>query len=106
MSAKPGRSVHWLVWSLILIVLFGFAPLIVALVAGGAGNALGCTVNEGGASRCILMGHDIGEILADMFAAGWLMFVILPAAGIAFLVWLAAAIVAMVRRRQLRHSGI
>jgi|HubBroStandDraft_5_1064220.scaffolds.fasta_scaffold50388_2 hypothetical protein len=104
MNAKPGQSVHWLVWSLALIVLFGLAPLLVAVAASSIGNTLGCTVNEGGASSCLFMGHDIGETLADMFVFGWLMFVTLPAAGIAFLLWFVAAIVVFVRRRRLHSS--
>ena len=101
MNVQPARASHWPVWSLALIVLFGIAPLLAALAAGGIGNALGCVVNEGGASRCIVAGHDIGGILLDMFVLGWLMFLTLPVAGIAFLVWLVAVIVG---RRRLRRS--
>jgi hypothetical protein len=46
------------------------------------------------------MGEDIGNTLADMFVAGWLMFVTFPAAGIAFLVWLAAAATVWIGRRR------
>jgi hypothetical protein len=91
---------HWLTWSLALILLFGLAPLLVALASGVMANAIGCTVNEGGASGCIFMGEDIGNTLADMFVAGWLMFVTFPAAGIAFLVWLAAAATVWIGRRR------
>jgi hypothetical protein len=101
MNAKADPTSHWPAWSIILIVLFGISPLLSALAAGSIGNALGCVVNEGGASRCIFGGHDIGDILADMFVLGWLMFLTLPMAGIAFLVWVVAVIV---RRRRLRSG--
>jgi hypothetical protein len=90
--------VHWLGWSLALILLFGLAPLLLALASGVMASAIGCTVNEGGASGCIFMGKDIGNTLAEMFVAGWLMFVTFPAAGIAFGVWLMLAVVVWVSR--------
>jgi hypothetical protein len=39
MNAKPGRTSHWPAWSLVLIALFGIAPLLAALAAGSIGNA-------------------------------------------------------------------
>jgi hypothetical protein len=105
MNAKPNRAAFWLGVILVLIVLIAGAPLISALIAGGIAGALGCTVNEGGASACIFMGRDIGELLLDMFVLGWLAFVTLPFGAIAFGIWLlVACIVAVVRRRRHREA--
>jgi hypothetical protein len=100
MSSKSNRNSRWLVWSLVLIVLFGLAPLLVTLAAGVMASALGCSVNEGGASGCIFMGQDIGETLSGMFVFGWLMFLSFPAAAIAFVVWLVVAAFISIRRRR------
>ena len=104
MSAKPSCASVWLAVSFVLIVLFAAAPLISAFISGGIASALGCTVNEGGASACMFMGRDIGGTLADMFVAGWLEFVALPL-GVAalagwFVVACGVAIVGWRRRRQ------
>src|SRR5580693_6939704 len=105
MNAKPNRATFWLIVTLILIVLLAGAPLISAFISGGIASALGCTVNEGGASGCIFMGRDISELLLDMFVLGWLALVTLPFGAIAFGVWLlVACIVAVVRRRRRREA--
>jgi hypothetical protein len=104
MSPKGGHAVMWLGVTLVLIILVAGAPLISALIAGGIADALGCTLNEGGASGCIFRGNDIGERLAEMFVLGWLAFVTLPFGAILFGIWLiVACIVTLQRRRQRRE---
>jgi hypothetical protein len=103
MSAKRSSAPVWLVVSLVLILLFAVSPLILASVSSGIASVLGCTVNEGGASGCILRGRDIGETLAEMFVAGWLEFVTLPLGLAALAVWFVAACVVTIigwRRRR------
>jgi hypothetical protein len=99
MNAGRSHAALWLGVAFVVIVLFALAPLISAMIAGGIANALGCTLNEGGASGCIYNGNDIGETLADMFVAGWLMFVTLPIGGVALAIWLVVAIVVLARKR-------
>jgi hypothetical protein len=106
MSTKRSRAPIWLGISFVLIVLFALSPLISALISGAIASALGCTVNEGGASGCILMGRDIGETLTVMFVLGWLEFVTLPLGLVGLVVWVVvAAAVAIVGWRRRRREG-
>jgi hypothetical protein len=104
MSPKRGHAFTWLGVTLVLIILIAGAPLISATIASGIAGALGCTVNEGGASACIFRGNDIGETLADMFVLGWLAFVTLPFGAILFGIWLIVACIVTLRRRRQRRE--
>jgi hypothetical protein len=104
MSPKRGHAFTWLGVALVLIILIAGAPLISATIASGIASALGCTVNEGGASACIFRGSDIGETLADMFVLGWLAFVTLPFGAILFGIWLIVACIVTLRRRRQRRE--
>jgi hypothetical protein len=61
--------------------LVSSAPLAFSLLASLAGAVFDCSVNEAGASPCLVGGADIGGALATMFLAGWYSVVILPIAG-------------------------
>jgi hypothetical protein len=102
--SAPRRSVLlWLGIPLVLIVLLASAPLLSAFIAGAVADALGCSLNEGGASPCPFMGHDLGEPLVVMFVLGWLAFVTLPLGAAALAAWLAVVcIVVVVRWRRRR----
>lgn len=93
MSGKRSWGWIWLAVSFVLIVLFATGPLISAFISGGIADALGCTVNEGGATPCMFMGRDIGETLVVMFVLGWLEFVTLPAGLVALAAWVVVACV-------------
>jgi len=97
MSGKRNHAFIWLAVTLVLIIVIAGAPLISAFIASAIAGALGCTLNEGGASGCIFMGNDIGQTLAEMFVAGWLMFVTMVPGAIALGVWLLAACVVIFR---------
>ena len=105
MSPERSRAVIWLGVTLVLIIIVAGAPLISAVIAGGIANALGCTLNEGGVSTCIFMGHDIGETLLDMFVLGWLGFVTLPFGAILFGIWLIVVCVVTLRRRRRQREA-
>lgn len=79
--------------------IIGAAPLLVAVGAGALGSALGCTVNEGGASPCLVAGVDIGDALNSLFTMGWFSILTLPFAAIGFLAGLLVAILDAMRRR-------
>jgi hypothetical protein len=100
MSTKRSTAFIWLGVTLVLIVLVAGAPLISAAIAGGIASALGCSVNEGGASGCIFMGTDVSESLLVMFVLGWLALVTLPFGAIAFVIWLVVACVVTWRQRR------
>jgi hypothetical protein len=106
MIAQRSRAVLWLGVSFVVIVVLAAAPLISAFIAGAIANILGCTLNEGGASTCMLRGNDIGQTLAEMFVLGWLAFVTLPWGGFALAIWLVVAcVVALVKWRRRRHEA-
>ena len=69
------------------IVLFGIAPVLSVLISSGIASAGGCTLNEGSASACILLGVNLGGLLSGMFVAGWFTLMTLPLATGAFLLW-------------------
>jgi hypothetical protein len=106
MSERRSHAGLWLGITLVLILLFALAPLISTLIASTIADALGCTVNEGGATQCLYKGTDIGETLAEMFVVGWLSFVTFPLALIAFGVWLVSAIsIFVIRWRRRRREA-
>ena len=94
------RASTWLWISLALIVAFALSPLALAIGAGEFGASMGCQVDEGGAHRCLVLGSDIGDLLNEMFVFGWLMFLTLPLAGIAGLIWLGFAVWILFFRRR------
>lgn len=63
------------------------------IAAGGLAGIGGCELNEGGVNSCILLGLDIGGLLAFLFVAGWLFFFTMPAGVLAAVVSLIVYIV-------------
>lgn len=86
------------------IVLFTAAPLIAALSAGAIANSLGCELNEGGASPCLIGGTDIGEALSFLFVSGWFMFFTIPLGIGAVLIWCIALATVLILRFTRRNS--
>jgi hypothetical protein len=102
-SARRSRGFVWLGVAFVLIVLFAAWPLLSVMLASGMAGALGCALNEGGASPCLFMGTDIGETLVVMFVLGWFAFWTLPLGAVALVAWLVIACVATLlgwRRRR------
>jgi hypothetical protein len=98
------RSVFlWLGIPFVLIVLLALAPLLSALIAGAIADALGCGLNEGGASPCPFMGHDLGEPLVIMLVLGWLAILTLPLGAAALVIWLVIVCVVAVTRWRRRR---
>mgnify|MGYP006893413831 CR=1 FL=1 len=93
-----------MIWALVLIVLFGAAPLLSALTASAIANGLGCALDEGSVHRCMLLGLDIGGVLYTMFVLIWFGMMTIPFAAVALLVWLAAAIILVVLHRRRRAA--
>jgi hypothetical protein len=82
--------------ALVLIILFGALPLVVALASGVMADVLGCKITEGGAPPCIWNGHDIGETLVLLLNLGWISFLTIPIALVALVIWAIVAIVLLV----------
>lgn len=62
----------------LVLMLIGVAPMLSVLISSSIASLSGCRVHEGGPTPCYVLGMDIGEPLAIMFVAGWLMLVSWP----------------------------
>ena len=89
MSAERGFF-HRL--SVVCAWIIGIAvlPIISVLCTYTLSSALGCGVNEGGATPCPFMGVDLGETLLTTMMFGWLGLISVPLGGVAVAVWLVA----------------
>jgi len=97
---------YWLSTVCVTILVIAALPVISVSLTYVFASALGCSVNEGGATPCPFMGIDLGETLVTMMVLGWLGLITLPVGGVALAIWLAAWIGRRIwRRRQLRQSN-
>lgn len=62
---------------LVAIIIGGF-PMFFVFLSSVIAELNGCVVNEGDVNPCMLLGVDIGELLYNMFAMGWLIIVTQP----------------------------
>jgi hypothetical protein len=95
MERRAKRVGCWLLG----IGLWTFFPLISVLLASAIGAGLGCRVDEGSASSCVVAGTDIGELLYSMFVMGWLFFLTIPTGVAAAAVLLVVLVMARWKRR-------
>jgi hypothetical protein len=77
--------------------LIGFAPLISVVIAGTIASRFGCRLDEGDAHPCLVLGHDLGDILYTMGVAGWLMLGTWPLMIATVVLWIVVAGAALVR---------
>lgn len=75
MSAHPMKRVPRRIWLLILMIFIGIAPLASVFLAGFIADLNGCSLHEGFVQPCIVLGADIGGLLYNMIALGWLMLI-------------------------------
>lgn len=87
--APARRRFPWrvYVWVLIVIILVALGPLIGVVVAGGIASANGCTLHEGFANPCVVVGVDMGGLLYGLGVLGWLMLASIPLGAMALLGW-------------------
>jgi hypothetical protein len=62
----------------LLLGLFMVSPMVSVMVASSIAKSHGCQLDEGGPHPCIINGMDRGELLCEMFTAGWLFLLTLP----------------------------
>ncbi len=93
-----------MIWALLLILLFGAAPLLSALSAGALAHAFDCRLDEGSVHSCMAFGLDLGDMLYTMFVLGWFGMMTLPLAAAALVVWAAVALVLLVIYRRRRAT--
>jgi len=74
-----------------LSIFVAILPLISVAIAYGMAYDLHCTINEAGASGCMIQGIDVSNYLYTMFVSGWYVYYTAPvgAAGIllGLMVW-------------------
>lgn len=92
-------SARGMAWILLAIVLFALLPIISVLASSGIAALGDCHLNEARAHSCMIIGMDFGGVLAFMFVAGWLALATVPIGAVAFVIWMAAAIVLYIRSR-------
>ena len=86
-----------LILSLTMIVL-GLLPVAGVLVSTGIAGLAGCTLNEGGVHPCVILGLDLGPMLATLFVGGWFFFLTAPVALGGMLLGIGLALAALIRR--------
>jgi hypothetical protein len=85
---------------LLLIIAISCAPLLFVAASIGAASALGCTLNEAASHPCVVLGINIGDLLAVMFVMGWLSLASLPAGALGVGAWIIWMIVRWIARRR------
>jgi len=87
-------------WTMASVILVCLAPLLGVLVALGVTKLTGCTVHEGFANPCFVLGLDVGGILYALAVSGWALLATLPLAGILGVAWAVIELVGMASRRK------
>ena len=91
------------VWSLLLIVVIFFGPLISVFSAGAIATMNGCALDEGGMHPCVVLGLDLGGTLYAMALTGWLGLLTVPIGILALIAWALALAAHFWKRR--RRAG-
>ena len=88
-----------------LIAGIALLPLLAILLTAVFAGVLGCDVNEGGPTPCVVMGLDIGDLLSGMLTTGWFGLVTIPLLMVRVGLWaLVEAYVWGRQRRKLKRS--
>jgi hypothetical protein len=104
MSTQRGPF-FWFSAVCVTILVIAVVPVLSVSLTYAVASALGCSVNEGGATPCPFMGVDLGETLVTMMVLGWLGLITLPVGGVALAIWLAAWIGRRIGRRRQFGQG-
>ena len=87
------------------VVLFAFAPIIVAIVSGSVAHAFGCQVDEGSVHPCVIFGFDWGSIFNFLGVSGWFFLLTVPLGGILFIGLTIFLVVRRIRQRSEPSRG-
>lgn len=90
-------------WHYIVVCIGLFVsvlPMMSVIVSSAVASAFGCTLHEGFANTCVVFGADIGETLATMFAAGWVMLVTLPVTLVCLSLLVVLTLIRIIQRRR------
>jgi len=61
-----------------LAAVLALLPLLAVLVTAITAGILGCDVNEGGPTPCLVAGSDIGGVLSSLMVMGWFSLMTIP----------------------------
>ena len=100
----PILSARRMLWALTAILLFALLPIISVIASSGIASLAECQLNEARVHPCVVLGVDVGGLLAFMFVAGWLAFMTVPIGVTGLLIWAVIAIVLFIRSRS-RHRA-
>jgi hypothetical protein len=81
---------------LVLIVLVGFAPALIAVGSQRIAEAAGCQVDLNRAIPCVVDGRDYGPLFYKLGFAIWYSYLSIPAALVRLGLWAAAAVIAAI----------
>jgi hypothetical protein len=95
--------IHTLV--IILILLLGASPIIVAIIAGTIAEVNGCTLHEGFVNPCVINGKDWGQDLYAMGVLGFFAIGTIPIALIVAAVYLVSVIIVALLQRNRRRKA-
>src|SRR5690349_4635195 len=84
---RHSMTTRKIIWGYCLITLYSVAPILCVLISSGIASATGSRLDEAGAHLCIILGVDVGGVLAAMFVCGWFMLVTIPTGLIAMLIF-------------------
>jgi hypothetical protein len=90
---------------LILVLLIGLGPALLAVASQMVAEAFGCQVDLNRVIPCEIGGKDYGQTFYDLGFLIWYSYLSLPAGAVLFGVWLVAAIIAFVVSRTRRRSA-
>ena len=103
-AARFPWSIYWVLLAVLLV--FAIGPLISVMVSIGLADMGGCVLNEAGVHPCMMLGLDLGGLLAFMFIMGWFSLVTLPLGIGLFLVWLAVIIIHRIAWGRLQQPNV
>lgn len=83
-----------------LILTIGGAPFIPVIIASAVAGANGCRLDEAGAYPCVILGHDLGGLLATMGVLGWAGLVTIPTAMGLLVLWGGATMLRLTWRKR------
>ena len=81
---------------LILILLIGLGPALIAVGAQLIAEGFGCEVDLNRVIPCVIHGKDYGQTVYDLGFAIWYSYLSIPAGLVLLGVWAAAALIALI----------
>jgi hypothetical protein len=81
---------------LILILLIGLGPTLIALISQEIAEGFGCQVDLNRVIPCVIHGKDYGETVYNLGFAIWYSYLSIPAGLVLLGIWAVAALIALI----------